>query len=105
MSKARRQFTPEFKAEVVLQYLSGQKSAAEICREHQMKDSVFYRWKDEFLAGAAQAFAREAGSQEQGANVQRIAELERMVGRLTMELDAAKKASKLLSYRRNGSGR
>jgi len=37
--------------------------------------------------------------------VQRISELERMVGRLTMELDAAKKASQLLSYRRNGSGR
>ena len=30
----RRTFTPEFKAQVVLEELSGIKSKAEICREH-----------------------------------------------------------------------
>lgn len=105
MSKQRRSFTPEFKAEVVLQYLAGQKSVAEICREHRLKDSLFYRWKDEFLAGAAQAFVRGAGQQTQAAATERIAELERMVGRLTMELEAAKKASQLLNSRSSRSGR
>jgi len=105
MSKARRSFTPEFKAEVVLQYLSGQKSAAEICREHGLKDSLFYRWKDEFLAGAAQVFGSRDGAQEQAASAQRIAELERMVGRLTMELAAAKKASRLLNCPSSENGR
>ncbi len=92
MSKPRRRFTPEFKAEVVLQYLSGQKSAAEICREHGLKDTLFYRWKDEFLAGAPQAFGGDVSASERAASAQRIAELERMVGRLSMELDAAKKS-------------
>ncbi len=32
----RRRFTAEFKAQVVLDLLSGAKSAAEICRQHQL---------------------------------------------------------------------
>jgi transposase len=96
MSQKRRNFSAEFKAEVVLQYLTGQKSAADICREHQLKDLLFYRWKDEFLAGAAQAFEREPGREGQAASEERVAELERMVGRLTMELAVAKKAARLL---------
>jgi hypothetical protein len=36
---------------------------------------------------------------------QRIAELERMVGRLAMELENAKKVSRLLNSDRNKSGR
>jgi transposase len=32
----RRQFTAEFKAQVVLELLSGAKSSAELCREHQI---------------------------------------------------------------------
>jgi len=104
MNQPRRRFTSEFKAEVVLQYLAGQKTAAEICREHRLKDSLFYRWKDEFLAGAAQAFGRPPGGQAHSEHEQRIAELERMIGRLTMELDAAKKASRLLNSPSSGNG-
>ncbi len=88
-----RTFTPEFKSQVVLQVLTGTKSVAEICREHQLKDSVFYRWKDEFLQNAAKAFG--AGDQHRHDET-RIAELEQLVGRLTLQLEIAKKASVLL---------
>jgi transposase len=51
------------------------------------------RWKVEFLEKAPQLFqTREQSSQERA----RIAELERMIGRLTLELEIAKKASALL---------
>ena len=33
----RHQFTPEFKARVVLEVISGAKSGAEVCREHNLK--------------------------------------------------------------------
>lgn len=101
MSK-RRTFPPEFKAQVVLEVLSGAKSAAQACREHGLKDPVLARWKREFVERAPQVFERgQVRSQEE----ERIAELERMVGRLTMELEVAKKASLLLTSRWNGSGR
>jgi transposase len=97
-----RIFKPEFKARVILQILTGEKSAAQICREHKLSDQSIANWKKQFLENADTIFdqAREA-SDEQG----RIAELEQMIGRLTMELEAAKKASLLLTPRSKRNGR
>lgn len=91
MANQPRRFTPEFKAQVVLELLTQARSPGEICRTHQIKDSLLYRWKQEFLDRAPRVFApAERGVVSQQA--QRIAELERMVGRLTLELDVVKKA-------------
>src|SRR6266545_3949753 len=95
-------FKPEFKARVILQLLSGEKSAAQICREHRLSDQLLANWKKQFLENADSIFDQvRDGSFEQ----ERIAELERMVGRLTMELKAAKKASLLLTPRSQRNGR
>ena len=96
----RRQFSAEFKAKVVLEVLSGQKSAAEICREYQLKPDVFANWKKRLLVSAPQLF--EPGHVASPAEA-RIAELERLVGQLTLELEVAKKAFKLIDGRSNGS--
>jgi len=85
----RQAFEPEFKARVVLQELTGVKSADEICREHDLEPQVLARWKTEFIERAPEVFATEP---RQSDEQERIAELERMVGRLTMELEAAKKS-------------
>ncbi len=97
-----RTFTPEFKAQVVLQLLTGAKSITDLCREHQIRSGLVYRWRDEFMANAAKAFARDSDTSSDGQ--QRIAELEQMVGRLTLQLEIAKKASSLLNIRRRPSG-
>lgn len=89
MSK-RRKFTPEFKAQVVLEILTGTKSAAEVCSQYGIKQSVVSRWKQTFVQGAASVFQEDAAHQEDRA---RMAELERLVGRLTMEVEILKKAS------------
>jgi transposase-like protein len=95
----RRTFTPEFKARVVLEELTGVKDRAEICREYRLRPQVFSRWREGFLKRAPEIFGDRSEEQE------RIAELERMVGRLTMELEVAKKASSILTSRLNGKGR
>ena len=101
MSK-RRTVSPQFKSQVVLQLLSGERSLAEVCREHPLTAPMIGNWKQPFLAGATQAFESDAtGSAEQD----RIAELERRVGKLTMELEIAKKASSLLDGLRGRNGR
>jgi transposase-like protein len=85
-----RRFTPELKARVVLELISGAASPAEACRQYNLKPQTVSRWKAEFLEKAPRLFqTREQSSQEQA----RIAELERMIGRLTLELEIAKKAS------------
>ena len=88
MSK-RRKFTPEFKAQVVLEEITGLKDKAEICREYRLGSQVFSRWRQEFLERAPEIFATKPS---RGDEQERIAELERMVGRLTMQLEAAKES-------------
>ena len=96
-----RDFKPELKARAVLQVLQGAKSAAQICRELQINEPMLSRWKKQFLEQASTIFEKEPAST---ADSERIAELERLVGRLTLELEVAKKVSALLHpvTRKNG---
>ena len=91
---SRRKFTAEFKTNVVLERLSGANSSAEMCREHQIAASVLSDWKAIFLARAASVF--ESPAQHGSSDAVRIAELERLVGRLTLEADILKKATSIL---------
>ena len=98
----RRKFTPEFKAQVVLEELTGVKDKAEICREYRLSRQLFSRWRAEFVERAPEIFATE---RSRGDEQERIAELERMIGRLTVELEVSKKASNILTSLSNGRGR
>src|SRR3954471_3392930 len=99
--RRRRSFTAEFKAQVVLEVLSGLKSQADVARQHKLKPELIARWKKIALEGLETLFQ---GAEQRNEDQERIAELERMIGRLTMELEVAKKASALLpsSLRRDG---
>jgi transposase len=99
----RRQFTAEFKAQVVLELLSGAKSSAELCREHQIASSVLADWKAHFLARAASLFKGPNTRDHQ--EIGRVAELERLVGRLTLENDILKKATSILHQHAKRRGR
>ena len=98
----RRNFTAKFKAQVVLSILTGEKTPGEICREHSLHHNVVTRWKSEFIESAASIFEQDGDLTEQE---NRIAELERMIGRLTMENEVLKKASNLLNSEMKKSGR
>jgi transposase-like protein len=98
----RRQFSPQFKAERVLELLNGTHPPAEICRTHGIKPSLLLAWRRRLVEQAAKLFERESDRDPAQA---RIGELERLVGRLTLELDVAKKASNLWRTPRLGSGR
>lgn len=92
MARKRRNFDAEFKTRVVLELLTGKKSIAEASREYEIKDTVLLRWKQEFLSKATQVFEQPQDQQEKDA---RIAELERMVGKLTMKVELQKKVLNL----------
>ncbi len=102
MTRQRRQFSPEFKAKVVLEILRGARSAPEICRSHKLKPDLVSRWKQEFVENAGRVFERPG---ERDQTEARVAELERLVGRLTLELEVAKKASLLWNSPMTKNGR
>ena len=88
----RRRFTPEFKeTEVVIEALSGQSSQAELCRRHNLSEEQLSKWKRQLLENAAVLF--EPTDKQSNASIERIAQLEQLVGRLTLALDIQKKAS------------
>jgi transposase len=93
MARTRRNFSAAFKAKVVLEIISGSKSAAEVCREYSLKPDLVSHWKNQFLANAAQSFENGTQTDPQEA---RIEELERLAGKLSLELEIAKKALTLL---------
>ena len=108
---AHRKFSPEFKAKLVLEVISGSKTAADVCREHNLKQDLLSKWKTTFVANAATIFRSDDVADPAQAQ---IAELERLAGRLTLELEVAhlpwravpgKKASPLVSAPSNKSGR
>jgi transposase len=100
--RQRRRFSPEFKAGVVLDVLTGRMSPAEATRKHGLGANLLSTWKAMFLQRAHAAFqADDQRSDEQA----RIAELERLVGQLTMEREILKKASMLLAPAATRNGR
>ena len=93
--RKRRNFTPEFKAEVVLEALRGESSQAELCRRHNLSEDQLSEWKHQFVENAAVLFeSRDKSSKETS---ERIAQLEQLVGRLTVAVDIHKKSSNWLS--------
>jgi transposase-like protein len=100
--RARRSFTPEFKAEVVLALLRGEQSHAELCRLHQLSPNLLTLWKQTFLDRLPLVFQPD---EQRQAEDRRIADLEQLVGRQALELELLKKASRLLTGPAIASGR
>jgi len=93
MARTRRTFTAEFKAKVVLEIISGSKSMAEACREYSLKADLLSHWKTQFLDNASKVFETATEADPQQA---RIAELERLAGKQSLEMEILKKALTLL---------
>ena len=87
----RRRFTSQFKAEVVIEALTGQSSQAELCRRHHLSQDQLAKWKHQLIDNASALF--ESTDKHSDDSTQRIAQLEQLVGRLTLALDIQKKAS------------
>jgi transposase-like protein len=65
-------FSSELKLRVILESLSGAKTNAQICREHQIVSTVVLAWKERFSKAASAIFSSPASqSKEQ----ERIVEL------------------------------
>jgi transposase len=84
-----RIFTAQQKTEIVLASLRGPKSVAELCREHDISDSLLRKWRDQFLAAGAERLQGKAERTEVDELSGQVAKLERALGRKTMEVEIA----------------
>ena len=87
-----RKFTAQQKLEIVLAGLRGDRSVRDVCREHEIAETLYYSWRDKLLEGGK---AQLAGKDERAGEKElkkRIRELERTLGRKTYELEVAGEA-------------
>jgi transposase len=106
MARKQRQYSAQFKLETVMETLRGEKPIAQVCRDRQVTDSLVYKWRQEFLEKAPSVFeSKQMAASTHNDQAERIGELERLVGQLTMENALLKKGSSWLeaTRRRNGS--
>jgi transposase len=77
MSRTRRRFTPEQKAQIVRRHLAGKEAVSALAEEFGLQPSQIHLWVNQVLAQADKAFERstENGRAEQ-AKDQRIELLE-----------------------------
>ena len=81
----RRKFTDQFKAQVALEALRGDRTIQEIAAKHQVHPNQVSTWKRQAVEGMADVFAR--GGKAEGPTESEVKELHAKIGRLAVEND------------------
>jgi len=91
----RKQYTPEMKAQIVLEILKEEKSVSELASEHDMHPNQLSRWKREALDNFHQLFTDGSKDTKKMKTEyeSKINELYSEVGRLTTQVNWLKKKS------------
>jgi len=92
MSKKRRSFSAEFKAQVGLEALKGIEPIHVIAQRHEVHPVQVSQWKKEVAERLPEVFAKpSAQAKDEIAAAQKEKELYARIGQLQMELDWLKK--------------
>src|SRR3954463_4824852 len=62
---------------------------AELCREHDIADSLLRKWREQFLTAGAERLSGRTERTETDELRRQVARLERALGRKTMEVEVA----------------
>ena len=87
-----RKFTAQQKLEIVLAGLRGDRTVKDVCREHEIAETLYYSWRDKLLEGGREQLAGKEERRGEKELRKRVAELERALGRKTYELETAGEA-------------
>jgi len=93
MKNKRKKYTPDEKAQIVLEVLREETTLAEIANKYDVSQQLISRWKSEFLANMAVVFDKKATKLEK---LKQEYESERealvsKIGQLTLDVDWLKK--------------
>ena len=90
----RRQWKAEEKSRIILEGLKG-RPVADICVEHQISQSMYYSWRDQFLSNMGQVFETKKIDQREAYQNHQIDKMKKIIADLTIEL---KKATRTTGY-------
>ena len=91
----RDKYTSKQKLEIVLEGLRQETSITEVCRKYGISSSMYYKWRDLFLRKGEEIFANRGNFASERAYIDKIREMERVIGRLALENEIFKKVDSL----------
>ncbi len=104
MSKTpRRTFSREFKLQVVHQLLTGERRLAQLCREHNLSETLVRHWKEQYDKDGEEAWPDETRSLVEQDPQARIRALEAALGRAHLENEFLREA--IAALRKGGTAR
>ena len=89
----QRKWTADEKLAIVMEGLKEKRSVAEICREHQISQTLYYRWRDKFLEGGKKSLVN--GASDGNAYKAEIEKLEKIIGKQAIQIEILKKTEEL----------
>jgi transposase len=92
VQRTKRVFDREFKLQVVRQLLGGEKRLAQLCREHQLSETLVRRWKEQYEQDGEDAWPDTASLVVRPDQEQRVRELEAALGRAHLENELLRRA-------------
>lgn len=97
----KRTFSRDFKLQVARQALTGEKGVAQLCREHNLCQTLVRKWRREFELFKERAFPEHNGNHPSSLGPEpdpapevRIATLEAALGRAHLEIELLQRALK-----------
>jgi len=93
----QRTWTAEEELAIVMEGIKGSRSVADMCREHRISQTLYYRWRDTFLEGGKKALTN--GASDENAYRAEIERLQKSIGRQAIQSDILKKPEGLLKPR------
>lgn len=91
MAKAPKKRTPEFKLNLVLESLKGDKTIAQLATEHEMHPKQIQRWRDKFLEEGKAIFVHKTTQKQSDPDKEKLLHI---IDQLTLELEFLKKKLK-----------
>jgi transposase-like protein len=95
----KRNFSPVFKAKIVLEVLKGEKELNNVAVENEISPNQLRNWKSEFLENAALVFDNKKDKEYVKKDLLHKEEVDRLykiIGQLTTQVDWIKKKSEEL---------
>jgi len=89
----QRRWVAEEKLAIVMEGLKEKRSVADICREHQISQTLYYRWRDKFLEAGKRGLVN--GASDDDAYKAEIEKLQKIIGKQAIQIEILKKTEEL----------
>lgn len=81
---------------IVLESLKADSTVQAICNKYGISQTTYYKWRDKFLDGARARLENGSKSSKSNPDQARVEELEKLVGKKSLEIEILKKTLKLI---------